>query len=99
LIRKAPGFDGIRLLFPSGPVKYEAGQLLRLLLEHCGAAVCEDVTTAVGVDETSAEPAEFDAVTNVRIVKPTSAATSTYDDPVAPTKTQLPPDELHRHHW
>jgi len=87
-------------------LKYDAGQLLKLLREHCGAETCAvpdvpDVpdTTAVAADDACADPAEFDAVTSVRIVEPTSAATSVYVGPVTPMEAQLPPDELHRYHW
>src|SRR5213596_2133742 len=84
-IRNAPGLAGIRLLFPNGPVKYEAGQLLKLLREHCGAdvcATCADATTAVAAEVPVAEPAEFVAVTTTRNVLPTSVETSRYVIPV-----------------
>jgi hypothetical protein len=56
-------------------------------------------TTAGGHDQTVADPALFDAVTPDRNVNPRSADRTRYDDPVAPLiDTQLPPDELQRHH-
>jgi hypothetical protein len=57
-------------------------------------------TTAVGMEVAVADPAEFDAVTCIRIVAPTSLAESEYDACVAPpTSRQLPPLESHRFHW
>jgi hypothetical protein len=56
-------------------------------------------TTAVGAEDTFPVPAEFVAVTSVRIVNPTSAVPNRYDEPVAPVFAQPPPVELHRHHW
>jgi hypothetical protein len=85
-------------LFPNGPLKYDAGQLLKLAREHCGADVwtCA-ATNAVAADVPLAEPAEFDAVTVTRNVFPTSVDTNRYDCPVGPT-TQLFPPESHRYH-
>ena len=102
MIRNAPGFNGIRLLFPNGPLKYEAGQLLKLAREHCAAEICDDDddddTAAVVAEVPVAEPLEFDAVTVARNVLPTSVETSRYDCPVGPA-AQLPPLESQRYHW
>jgi hypothetical protein len=78
-------------------VKYDAGQLLKLAREHCGADVCAcAATTAVAAEVPLAEPAEFDADTVTRNVAPTSVDTSRSVDPVAPaTATQLFPAESH----
>jgi hypothetical protein len=97
-IRNAPGFDGIRLLFPSGPLKYDAGQLLKLAREHCAADVCAcGATTAVAAEVPLVEPAEFDADTVTRIVAPTSPDPNRSVDPVT-LATQLLPAESQRYH-
>ena len=58
------------------------------------------VTTAVGADVASAEPARFVAVTVTVSVEPTSAAAATYFWPVAPAiELQLSPLESHLFHW
>jgi hypothetical protein len=84
-------------LFPNGPVKYEAGQLLKLLREHCGADDDAATTTAVAAEVPVAEPAELNAVTTTRNVLPTSVDTSRYVIPVGPA-TQLPPLVSQRNH-
>ena len=66
-----------QVVVPSGPLKYEAGQLLKLAREHCGAEVCDDeATTAVAAEVPLAEPTKLDAVTVTRKVLPTSVEVS-----------------------
>ena len=58
------------------------------------------VTTAVGADEAVAEPAELLAVTETRIVDPTSAEARRYLVPVAlEIGAQETPPESQRCHW
>jgi hypothetical protein len=57
-------------------------------------------TTPVAADEAVAEPAELLAVTETRIVDPTSAAPRRYVALVAPDTEEQPlPPESHRCHW
>jgi hypothetical protein len=63
-------------------------------------AVVVAVTTAVAADDAVAEPAELLAVTDTRIVKPTSPEPRRSVLPVAPpTAVHEPPLELQRCHW
>jgi hypothetical protein len=58
------------------------------------------VTTAVGDEFATAEPALFDAVTATATVEPTSFAESEYVVAVAPAiGAQFVPDAPHRCHW
>ena len=57
------------------------------------------VTTAVCAEVAVAEPVEFDAVTTIRTVLPTSAAATVCVCAVSPTmSTQPPPAESQRRH-
>jgi hypothetical protein len=67
--------------------------------DESGAATVVAVTTAVAADDAVAEPAELLAVTDTRIVEPTSAEPRRSELPVAPaTGVQEPPLELQRCH-
>jgi hypothetical protein len=67
--------------------------------DESGAATVAAVTTAVAADDAVAEPAELLAVTDTRIVKPTSPEPSRSLLPVAPpTAAHEPPLELQRCH-
>jgi hypothetical protein len=71
-----------------------------IMLVSWDAATVVAVTTAVAADVAIAEPAELLAVTNTRIVEPTSAEPRRSVLEVAPeTAVQEPPLELQRCHW
>jgi hypothetical protein len=58
-----------------------------------------DATTAVAAEDASTLPEVFEAVTNDRIVDPTSVALSRYVDPASPRiSEQLAPPASHRCH-
>ena len=80
--------------------KVAAPLVLALSLVACSPNDDDDAatTTAVCADSAELEPLAFDAVTRTRNVRPTSAPTTTYDDPVAPTLTQPAPPPSQRNH-
>jgi hypothetical protein len=68
--------------------------------DESGGATPVAATTAVAADVAVAEPAELLAVTDTRIVEPTSPEPRRSVLPVAPpTAVQEPPLELQRCHW